>query len=257
MRRPRVQVTSYVRSSPLVCREERLLILADLHQQSATLDADTLLELRPTAVLLPGDTLEASDEILGKVQTLAWLCHVSEYCPVYASLGNHEMGRRGGAPPVGECSAADFSLPAVTQHLMHLLSEQGVQVLHNRYVRHGSLVLGGLTSAVGLPIATDWLRPMMEEQGFHLLMCHHPEYYERYVRPFHPELTLSGHAHGGQWRLGKQGVYAPGQGIFPRLTSGYYDREHLLVSRGLASRYPVPRIGNPKEAILLSLQVQK
>ena len=256
MKKKQVHLTRYTHPSPLLHREERLLILSDVHQQIAALDEKQLLDMAPTAVLLPGDTLEACDQAPGKTQTLKWLSRMSKHCPVYASLGNHELGGRGGDAPAGQCIAADFPLPAVTQTLMHLLFGQGVQVLHNQYVRHGSLVLGGLTSAAGRPIATDWLKSMMEEQGFHLLMCHHPEYYERYVRPHRPELTISGHAHGGQWRLGKQGLYAPGQGLFPKLTSGYYDEKRLLVSRGIASRYSVPRIGNPKEAILLVLTAQ-
>ncbi|MBQ3816071.1 MAG: metallophosphoesterase, partial [Clostridia bacterium] len=61
--------------------------------------------------------------------------------------------------------------------------------------------------------------------GFHILLCHHPEYWEPLVHGRRIELTVSGHAHGGQWRIFGRGVYAPGQGLFPRYTSGLYRSE--------------------------------
>ena len=64
------------------------------------------------------------------------------------------------------------------------------------------------------------------------------------------DLILSGHAHGGQWRIGRQGIFAPSQGLFPRLTEGVHDGR-LLISRGLANRTPVPRLNNPPETVYI------
>ncbi|MBQ7306303.1 MAG: hypothetical protein IJW85_08850 [Clostridia bacterium] len=68
------------------------------------------------------------------------------------------------------------------------------------------------------------------------------------------DLTLSGHAHGGQVRLFGRGLFAPGQGILPRLTSGWYFDRRLLVSRGLTNSAGAPRINDPCELILLHLK---
>ena len=97
---------------------------------------------------------------------------------------------------------------------------------------------------------------MANEEGFRLLLCHHPEYYEPYVQRYGLDLTVAGHAHGGQWRVFGRGVYAPGQGLFPRYTSGLYDENRLLVSRGLSERMPFPRLFNKRQAILLTLAPQ-
>ena len=59
-----------------------------------------------------------------------------------------------------------------------------------------------------------------------------------------------GHAHGGQWRIAGRGIFAPGQGLFPKLTSGIHD--NLVISRGLSNTGNiVPRINNPAEIIYL------
>ena len=53
-----------------------------------------------------------------------------------------------------------------------------------------------------------------------------------------------------------RGLYAPGQGLFPKLTHGLYDKGKMMVSRGMTNsvRIRVPRIGNPCELILLELE---
>lgn len=84
--------------------------------------------------------------------------------------------------------------------------------------------------------------------GYRILLCHHPEYYPRYLMGRKIDLILSGHAHGGQWRIGQQGIYAPGQGLLPRLTSGVVDRK-LVISRGLFNRAMIPRVNNPTEIV--------
>ena len=75
------------------------------------------------------------------------------------------------------------------------------------------------------------------------------------------DLVLSGHAHGGQWRLPKlldQGLYAPDQGIFPKYTSGQYsyDSTTHIISRGLARPVRmifIPRIFNRPELSVIKI----
>ena len=74
-----------------------------------------------------------------------------------------------------------------------------------------------------------WLPDMAARGEFRLLMCHHPEYFARHIAPHDIDLTVAGHCHGGQVRIGHQGLYAPGQGILPKLTSGFYlDRKSVV-----------------------------
>ncbi|MDO4272352.1 MAG: hypothetical protein Q4D16_01675 [Eubacteriales bacterium] len=66
------------------------------------------------------------------------------------------------------------------------------------------------------------------------------------------DLVLSGHAHGGQWRIGRQGIYAPGQGWFPKLTGGVADGR-MVISRGLSNTTKIPRFFNPREIVMVEV----
>ena len=145
-----------------------------------------------------------------------------------------------------------------------------------------TLVLGGLTSAfvteyrkhkpksrlrypdlprdLRLEHAPDrsWLEEFSVTSGFHVLLSHHPEYYN--LIPAGVELTLSGHAHGGQinyWSFRDRrprGLFAPGQGVLPRYTSGIYEEEgrgRLVVTRGMSNTAGVPRLFNPLEVVVI------
>ena len=94
-----------------------------------------------------------------------------------------------------------------------------------------------------------------KEEGYRLLLCHHPEMYRDYVSGRDIDLTLCGHAHGGQIQIAGHGLYAPGQGFFPKLTHGLYDNGKMLLSRGMTNgaKPRVPRIGNPCELIILNI----
>ncbi len=109
----------------------------------------------------------------------------------------------------------------------------------------------------GLPTRHDvaWLERFCAKDGYKLLLCHHPEYYKWLIQGHSertPDLICSGHAHGGQWRFFGRGVYAPGQGFFPKYTHGLYDGV-LLVSSGCANTSRFPRFGNPPEVVILQL----
>jgi predicted MPP superfamily phosphohydrolase len=77
--------------------------------------------------------------------------------------------------------------------------------------------------------------------------------------PYGFDLMLSGHTHGGQIILPGllNGLYAPGQGFFPKFAGGRYELDNmtLIIGRGLA-RKPLwlPRVFNPPELVLVDLK---
>lgn len=109
--------------------------------------------------------------------------------------------------------------------------------------------IGGLATRYDL----DWLHAYASKPGYKILICHHPEYYRRYIKDTEWDtfdLIVSGHVHGGQWRLGQHGVLAPGQGLFPKYCYGCYDKK-LIVSAGLSNTARIPRFGNPTELVMI------
>ena len=70
------------------------------------------------------------------------------------------------------------------------------------------------------------------------------------------DLVLSGHAHGGQFRLFGQGFFAPGQGWFPKYTSGIHHGKHgrMIISKGMANTVKfAPRLFNPTEVVYIEV----
>ena len=99
----------------------------------------------------------------------------------------------------------------------------------------------------------DALQEFAQAAEYRILLCHHPEYFMPYIKETNVELTVCGHAHGGHWRFLGRGVYAPGQGLFPKYTSGVLENR-CVISRGLANHTRIPRICNPTELIIIEIE---
>jgi predicted MPP superfamily phosphohydrolase len=140
-----------------------------------------------------------------------------------------------------------------TEENLQRIKDSGVELLIDRYIIRGGIAFGGLASGL---ILEDHVPDLAFIEAFSrlsepkVLLCHHPEYYEPYVKNLPIELTLSGHAHGGQWRFFGRGVYAPGQGLFPKYTSGMHEGR-FIISRGLKRTFFPPRIFNPTEIVII------
>ena len=101
---------------------------------------------------------------------------------------------------------------------------------------------------------TEWIDQM--PTGYKVLMSHHPEYWD-YVKDKGIDLMLSGHTHNGQiayYSVTKHrwtGLWAPGQGWFPKYSSGVYEDGKLVVSAGLSNTVAIPRLFNPTQVIYI------
>lgn len=93
---------------------------------------------------------------------------------------------------------------------------------------------------------------------YSILAIHAPNGVESYL-PYGFDLMLSGHTHGGQIVIPGllNGLYSPGQGLFPKYGGGRYDwgAQSLIISRGLSQRpHWLPRLGNPPELCFITLK---
>ena len=187
------------------------------------------------AILIVGDLVDRhAKRTNGYDNALRFLQDAPDIAHTFYAIGNHER-----------------KFKRLEEYWPHV-EKSRVTVLDDCFVAFGGIVIGGLSSRAEEP-DTAWLSEMEKRSEFRLLMCHHPEVFRRHVVRYDIDLTLSGHAHGGQVRIGRQGVYAPGQGLLPRLTSGFYFDDRLLVSRGLTNATWAPRINCECELIILHL----
>ena len=97
-----------------------------------------------------------------------------------------------------------------------------------------------------------------DRDGFTILLSHRPELFDTYA-DHDVDLVLSGHAHGGQFRLPFiGGLVAPNQGLFPEYDAGIYTdgNTNMLVSRGIGNSILPFRINNRPDVILIELQAE-
>ena len=66
-------------------------------------------------------------------------------------------------------------------------------------------------------ITVDYIAEFSAEGGAKLLLCHHPEYYRRYLRDCDTGIICAGHAHGGQIRLFRTRSLRPRSGLLSSL----------------------------------------
>ncbi len=99
----------------------------------------------------------------------------------------------------------------------------------------------------------------LPDKTYNILLSHRPEAFDLYVNK-KVDLTLTGHAHGGQFRLPLiGGLYAPGQGLLPKYTSSLHEKDgkRMIISRGIGnSSFPI-RINNRPELIIINLEGEK
>lgn len=251
--------TEYILSDCRFGKKIKFAVISDLHCSAKT-KIDEIIRITeqslPDYILMPGDIFEKLDGGNTEEKAIGFemIRRLSAIAPTFYSVGNHENGGIGSWNKLKWRSGKSIPKLLDTSEL-EKISECGAFFLDDGYTVRNGIAFGGLSSGlINAQRAPDvsWLDEFCALPYPHVLLCHHPEYYEKYVRNRHIELTVSGHAHGGQWRLFGKGIFAPGQGLFPKYTSGIYDG-HLAVSRGLMpSSLPIPRIFNPPEILILT-----
>ena len=116
-------------------------------------------------------------------------------------------------------------------------------------------IKGDLFGEVPAMVSTK-LRNLTEgDSGYTVLLSHRPELFETYVSSG-IGLVLSGHAHGGQFRLPFiGGLIAPNQGLFPEYDAGLYTggETNMVVSRGIGNSIIPIRFNNRPEIVVVKL----
>ncbi len=237
-----MQITEYKIKAP-VRRNLKAAFIADNHDKPYRTIVDRIKEAGADVILCTGDIIYGHDDTVKN--SFDMFNELKAIAPVFMSLGNHEGG--------------------AVKKVRDFCRENGITLLEDAYTEFEGIKIGGLTSGLIVndepvtehhlemtpPPNLQWLASFAKLDGYKLLLNHHPEYYPEYIKALDIDLTLSGHAHGGQIRIFGKGLIAPGQGFFPKYTSGMHDGR-LIVSRGLANNAPpIPRLFNSTELIFI------
>lgn len=251
-----IQLTEYKITNPNFADKLVFALVSDLHGDDPKDIIDILKRVTPDIILAAGDIFEALDGSHDKENEAGFvlLRACSDIAPTFYAPGNHEVGGTLSWSPIWKFSYAkekNFS-----GNSMQRLKETEVCFLDDNFVIYNGMAFAGLGSALinedkrpNLEFLKDFCALDMPK----ILICHHPEYYEKYLADMDIDLIVSGHAHGGQWRFFGRGVFAPGQGFFPKYTSGVYNGK-LVVSRGLKKGKRIPRIFNKPEVVKIVVE---
>lgn len=243
--------TSYTLSSLRFGRPLCFAVVSDLHGSDPSAVLRALEQKRPDFILMPGDIFERLDGAEDDVHenAIALLRGASQIAPTLYATGNHEDGSTRSWCPKRLRRKPDER----SYHPKDLerIAQTGAILLNNAFVCIDGIAFGGLSSGLfrenEVP-NTAWLKEFCAEPLPKVLVSHHPEYYKKYLKDLPIDLIVSGHAHGGQWRIFGQGIFAPGQGIFPKYTSGVHN-DRFVISTGLKPSGKIPRIFNEPEVV--------
>lgn len=204
---------------------------------------DILKQKQPDVILLGGDIyddkrpFDNADKLLAQLPSIA---------PTYYVDGNHENW----------LPSADY------QKVLTKINNHGVEIIHGKHISipNTNIHIFGVSDPDGGHFDKDLqtITPKLNKDNINILLSHRPELIEKY-RQYPFDLILSGHAHGGQWRVPFliNGVFAPSQGIFPKYAGGLYEFDNnvkFIVSRGLARESTrVPRIFNRPELVFIKI----
>lgn len=232
----------------------RIAHVSDLHNAEMGKDNEKLLDMlretEPDIIAITGDIIDSRNTNIDIA--LQFTKAAMEIAPCYYVTGNHEA----------RISKYD--------ELKEGMIELGVAVLEDGRI---NLEQSGETiSLLGVndpSFQTDYLfgdsETVMqgklheitnEEDTYTILLSHRPELFGVYADS-NMDLVLSGHAHGGQFRLPfVGGLVAPNQGLFPKYDAGLYTEENtnMVVSRGIGNSILPFRFNNRPEVILIELQ---
>ncbi len=229
-------------------------LVSDLHGSDPTEIIKILEDMKPDFILAPGDVFEPLDGQHNEINEAGFefLGACAEIAPTFFSPGNHEVGGIRSWSPKWWRMVKEKNYDAES---MKKLAQTGVCFLDDTFVLSHGMAFAGLGSGLinngGKP-KLEFLTDFCSCQAPKILLCHHPEYYKKYLLDMDIDLIVSGHAHGGQWRFFGRGVFAPGQGLFPKYTSGVHGNR-LVISRGLKKGGTIPRIFNIPEIVKITL----
>lgn len=221
----------------------RIVQISDLHNAKFGKNnqklVDRIRECEPDMIVLTGDLVDSNHTNVDRA--VQFVDEIVKICPVYYVTGNHEYWL--------EKSEYDELMDGLIGAGVVILDDQVVEISRG----DAKFRLVGLDDK---SLADGTLEALLsDEKGLTVVLAHEPQYLVRYAS-IGVDLVLSGHAHGGQFRLPfVGGIVAPDQGFLPKYTAGeyYMNGTEMIVSRGLGNSVIPVRLFNFPEIVCVEL----
>ena len=234
----------------------RIAHISDLHNAEIGEDNEKLLtmlrEAEPDMIAITGDLIDSRNTNVEIA--LQFAQEAMKIAPCYYVSGNHEARvNEYEELKIGLISAGVIILEDTQTEIS--IEEQTITLIGVNDPSFQTDYLFGDSETV---INSKLTELHTDGEVFTILLSHRPELFDTYA-DHDVDLVLSGHAHGGQFRLPFiGGVVAPNQGLFPEYDAGIYTdgNTNMLVSRGVGNSILPFRINNRPEVILIVLQAE-
>lgn len=247
-----LQTVNYKIKSDKIPNGLKIVFISDLHNCFfGGTDQSGLIEeienAEPDIVIFGGDVV---DQWGGTKYSLTLMKWAAENYRCFYTPGNHEGMRDDEESFIKEVKSLGISVP---------MGDYFELDIKNQPIR-----IYGVINAYKDNQLKDSFETL-DNDFYNILIAHQPEQYGRYLDSGDVkfDLILSGHAHGGQWRVPfilEQGLYAPDQGLFPEYTNGMFDYNNgksvHIISKGLAKPLRmifIPRIFNRPEFTVIEI----
>lgn len=253
-------VDTYVISSdriPSGLHGFRIAQISDLHNAVFGKNNEELLQMlsecEPNIIAITGDLVDAGHSDIDVAFEFAR--GAVQIADTYYVSGNHEarlpqyVNLKEGLESIGVVVLEDMALQ---------IEYCGEEVTLMGLSDPNFTINGDIFGEVPAMVEAKLRKLTKDENSYRILLSHRPELFEAYVN-CGVDLVLSGHAHGGQFRLPFiGGLIAPNQGFFPKYDSGLYIEGNtvMAVSRGIGNSIIPFRINNRPEIVLLELYAE-
>lgn len=210
-----------------------------------------LSECQPDIIVITGDLIDSQHTDIEIA--LSFAQEAVKIAPTYYVTGNHEAS----------CSEYDTLKAGLETASITVLEDEVVYL-----ERDGDVIAllgladpnftinGDLFGEVPAMVSTKLKGMYEQETMYSILLSHRPELFETYAA-CGVDLVLSGHTHGGQFRLPVVGgLVAPDQGLFPQYDAGLFTdgNTNMIVSRGLGNSIIPIRFNNRPQIVLIELE---
>ena len=231
----------------------RIAHVSDLHNTEMGKDNEKLLDMLweadPDIIAITGDIIDSRNTDIDIA--LQFTKTAMEIAPCYYVTGNHEAR----VSEYDELKEGMIELGVVVLEDGRIELEQSKETITLLGVNDPSFQTDYLFGD-SETVMQSKLQDIIKEDTYTILLSHRPELFEVYTES-KVDLVLSGHAHGGQFRLPfVGGLVAPNQGLFPKYDAGLYTEENtnMIVSKGIGNSILPFRFNNRPEVILIELK---
>ena len=230
----------------------RIAQISDLHNTEMGKNNKKLLDMlqaaEPDVIAITGDMIDSRNTNVAVALDFAKAA--MEIAPCYFVTGNHEAR----VPEYEDLKSGLEALGVVVLSDAAVMLEKDNQAIMLLGVDDPQFHSEGKSPAMDANLQ----KLLNGTSHYTVLLSHRPELFAIYAK-HKVDVVLTGHAHGGQFRLPfVGGVIAPGQGFFPEYDTGLYTKDHtnMLVSRGIGNSIIPVRFNNPPEILVVELKTK-